>query len=274
MSRNASGHARASLRGKQNGWTLVELLVVMVILAVLASLLLPAVQTTRERARRLACAHHLHQIGLGMHAYHDTYRTFPPGGVEWRGSVGNRKLRQLAWSAYLLPFVGEASLYDALDLSTPFDSSENAVPAATVLRFYLCPSSVRESPLVEGRGGCDYGGIFGERIQSPNSPPKGTMLYDRAISLSEIADGSSHTLLIGEDARWPEGQWINGRNVFDQAYAINASPPFENDIRSEHPGGANGLLADGSARFLNENMVLAALAALCTREGGEAVTAY
>ena len=77
-----------------------------------------------------------------------------------------------------------------------------------------------------------------------------------------------------EDSEFGDGQWINGRNVMDQAFGINAAPDFENDIRSEHPGGANGLLADGSARFLREQMDLKVLAALCTRAGHEVIGDY
>ncbi len=73
------------------------------------------------------------------------------------------------------------------------------------------------------------------------------MLYDRAIAIAEITDGTSNTLIIAEDGEFADGQWINARNVFDQAYAINRAPAFENDIRSKHPGGANGLFCDGSA---------------------------
>ncbi|MDZ7620426.1 MAG: DUF1559 domain-containing protein, partial [Patescibacteria group bacterium] len=126
--------------------------------------------------------------------------------------------------------------------------------------------------LVSGRGPCHYGGIFGERITSQNDPPKGVMLYDQRISIAEIRDGTSNTLAISEDSDFSDGQWINGLNVFDQAYGINQAPASENDIRSNHPGGANGLFCDGSARFLAESMELKTLAAICTRAGGEVVT--
>jgi prepilin-type processing-associated H-X9-DG protein len=81
----------------------------------------------------------------------------------------------------------------------------------------------------------------------------------------------STTLLIGEDTHWLEMQWINGANLFDQAFAINQAPPFENDLRSDHPGGVHVLFADGSARFLRESLALPVLAAICTRAGGEPV---
>ncbi|HMP60487.1 MAG TPA: hypothetical protein PKD86_14155, partial [Gemmatales bacterium] len=130
----------------------------------------------------------------------------------------------------------------------------------------------RRAPTGDGRGANDYGGIFGERITSPNQPPKGVMIYDLAFALTEIPDGTSQTLMISEDSGFPDGQWINGRNVFDQAFPINKAPKWENDIRSDHGGGANGLFADGSARFLRETMALPVLAAICTRAGGELIT--
>jgi hypothetical protein len=97
------------------------------------------------------------------------------------------------------------------------------------------------------------------------------MIFDRSLSAASVRDGLSNTLIVGEDTAWPDGQWINGRNVFDQAYPINAAPPFENDIRSHHPGGAQVVLADSSVRFLSEELDVKVLAALCTRAGGEPV---
>jgi type II secretory pathway pseudopilin PulG len=246
----------------------VELLVVAAVVGLLLALVLPAIQAAREAARATACGQHLRQVGLGLQAYHAAWRSFPPGGLEWRAG-GDRSRRQLAWSAFLLPFVEQQALYERLDLSQAFDSPANAEPAATVLPIYLCPSASRESPRVEGRGPCDYGGIYGERITSANQPPKGTMLYDRTVKLEQIRDGASRTLIVAEDSAWPDGQWINGRNIFDQAYPINRAPPFENDIRSNHPGGAQAVLADGAVRFLPEALDLRVLAALCTRAGGE-----
>jgi prepilin-type N-terminal cleavage/methylation domain-containing protein len=255
----------------RRAFSLVEVLVVIAIVGLLAALLLPAIQASREASRRTVCANNLRQMGIALSAYHAAHRRFPVGCTEWR-SVPNSSARQLAWSAYLLPFLEEQSLFDALDLNRAFDSPRNAA-AETVLSIYLCPSSQRRSPLVDGRGACDYGGIYGERLTSPNNPPKGTMLIDAAVTLRQIRDGAAKTLIVAEDSRFSDGQWINGRNIFDQAFAINAAPPYENDIRSEHPGGALGVMVDGSVHFLAETMDLKTLAALCTRAGGEAVSA-
>lgn len=267
-----------SRRAGLPGFTLVELLVVMAIIGTLIAILLPAVQRAREAARRAGCLNNLRQMGIGVHHYHDALGTFPPGGIEHRTTINpatgmpyGASGRQLAWSVFLLPYVEQGSLYARIDTGKSFDAVENAEAAATVLSIYICPSVPQGSQLRSGRGPCQYGGIYGERISGPNNPPKGVMLYDRAIAMAEIVDGTSSTLIIAEDGEFADGQWINARNVFDQAYAINRAPAFENDIRSKHPGGANGLFCDGSARFLAETMDLPTLAAICTRAGREVV---
>ena len=256
-------------RPTRSAFTLVELLVVIAITAMLVSILLPAVQGARAAARRTQCQNNLRQIGIGLQSHHTTMNAFPVGVTEWRGFGGSPERRQIAWSARLLPFVEQQNVFDQLDLETAFDSKENAEAAATILPIYICPSSRRSDRLVQGRGPCDYGGINGERLVSPNNPPKGTMLADVAISHEHIQDGISRTIVVAEDSLFEDGQWINGRNIFDQAFPINAAPDWENDIRSEHPGGAYAVRADGSVHFLDEGMEKTVLAALCTRAGGD-----
>ncbi len=254
---------------RARGISLVELLMVIALVGVLLAVLLPAVQAAREAARRTSCLNNLRQMGLALQAYHGALGSFPVGCLEFRALPSQTARRQLAWSALLLPYLEQTALAGRLDFGQAFDSPRNATAAATVLPIYLCPSTPRQNLLANGRGPCDYGGMFGERITGPNKPPKGVMLYEAAIALRRITDGASHTIAVGEDSRFQDGQWINGRNVFDQAFGVNLAPPFENDMRSEHPLGVDVLLADGSARFLHNSLELPVLAALCTRAGGE-----
>jgi len=263
-----------AMRHRATAFTLVELLAVIAIIGVLLALLLPALQSSREASRRTACQNNLHQIGLAMQGYHASRRAFPPGGIEVRANPSETAKRQLAWCAFILPQLGEQSIYAQLDLSQPFDSSANAAGAATVLTVFVCPDTRRAVNVLQGRGACNYGGMFGERITSPNKPPKGAMIYDVALVLKDISDGASRTILIAEDRDFPDDQWINALNVFDQAFAINAAPAIENDMGSYHPGGAHALFADSSVHFLRDGLAVRILAALCTRAGNEPVTSF
>jgi prepilin-type N-terminal cleavage/methylation domain-containing protein/prepilin-type processing-associated H-X9-DG protein len=256
------------------GFTLIELLVVTTIIGVLIAILLPAVQSAREAARRMSCSNNLHQIGVGLQNYHAAVGCFPPGAIEpaFKKTLG----RQYAWSALLLPYVEQQAVWDKIDFTKPSYAAENAAIAATVIPMYLCPTSRRDSPLVQGRGATDYGGLYGETI-SPHPAgwvaENGMMVYDRAFTIAEISDGTSCTLIVSEDCAWGDGQWINGLNIFDQRYPINFVPAnpllLENEMRSDHPGGVNAALCDGSARFLRQTMDTVTLKAIITRAGGE-----
>lgn len=248
--------------------TLVELLVVVAVLAALLALLLPAVQAVREAGRRVQCASNLREIGCALHGHLLAKRVFPAGCLEWKPGTGGTN-RCLAWSAFILPWLEQQSLADRIDFSKPYDHAVNAAAAAVPLPVFACPSAGR-IPLVGGLGGSDYGGINGERIRSPNNPEKGVFINNRGIAEREISDGLSNTLFVGECASgpWPDGQWINGRNLFDQAYSVNW-PTWEDEMRSRHPGGAHGLCGDGVVRFIADATDRLVLAAVCTRNRGE-----
>ncbi len=98
---------------KKFAFTLVELLVVIAIIGILISLLLPAVQSARESARRMQCSNNMKQIGLGVHNYHDTYKTMPAGFT----GTG------FTWSGAILPYIEQGNLYSMLS----FDSSNEAI---------------------------------------------------------------------------------------------------------------------------------------------------
>jgi prepilin-type N-terminal cleavage/methylation domain-containing protein/prepilin-type processing-associated H-X9-DG protein len=252
------------------GMTLAELLVVVAVIAALVALLLPAVHAAREAARRTACLNNLRNVGCGLHGHLLAKRRFPIGCLEWRAGWKPAPARCLAWSAAILPWLEEQPLHEQIDFDRSFADPANAAAAATRVAIYLCPSADRSGG-PDWMGRTDYGGLTGERITSPNNPEKGVLIHDRAFAEREISDGLSKTIFVAECSRgpWPDGQWINGRNLFDQAYAINW-PTWEDEIRSRHDGGAQALFGDGAVRMLSETTDLQVLAAACTRNGQEA----
>ncbi|MGD9720675.1 MAG: DUF1559 domain-containing protein [Pirellulales bacterium] len=279
-SRIARSHPKNSSAGKAGGFTLVEILVVIAIIGLLVALLLPAVQASRESARRSQCASNLRQVGVGLLAYHDARSAFPPGCVE-------PTRRRLAWSTLLLPYIEEVAAFDLYDLDAEFYSARNRQAAGVLVPIYLCPSTVRltkararnTSGDVNRNGQydpgdelamADYGGMFGWA----NVPPfgNGALLYDDVVSLRQVTDGSAHTILVAEDTgrgTTMNGPWSDGENIFDAGVAINALQ--NNEIWSDHPRGAQVLNCDGSVHFLDEGLDLRVLAALCTRAGNEVI---
>jgi prepilin-type N-terminal cleavage/methylation domain-containing protein len=254
------------------GMTLVELLVVAAIVAALVAILLPAVQAAREAARRTSCANNLRHIGCALHGHLLAKRRFPVGCMEWKAGTGGTN-RCLAWSAFILPWLEQQDVADRLDLTKAYDAEANREAGSIGIPLFICSSADRTGWTVGGLGRSDYGGLAGERIAGPNSPMKGPLVHETGFTAVQISDGLSKTLFVAECAAgaWSDGQWINGRNLYDQAFAIN-QPTWEDEIRSRHPGGAHGLVGDGAVQFLAETIDTRVLAAACTRARSESQT--
>jgi prepilin-type N-terminal cleavage/methylation domain-containing protein len=156
-----TGHAPNVSRPARPGFTLVELLVAIAIVGMLVSLLIPAVQSARSAAGRVACANNLRQLGLASQSYESAHGWLPDG--QWRKVLGGPKYSCLA---QLLPHLEEGALYQQIDFNQPIGARVNKGteaapgPTATIVSAVLCPEAASFHPTrVRGRiGDVDGGG--------------------------------------------------------------------------------------------------------------------
>jgi prepilin-type N-terminal cleavage/methylation domain-containing protein len=236
---------------KRNGFTLVELLVVIAIIGVLVGLLLPAVQSAREAARRMQCSNNLKQIALACHNYESAFKKFPPSAIVDLNvsTTANNE----AWGVHgrILNYLEQANLRDLVDLSVGWDS-QPAIDGVKVPVF-SCPSdpgSDQVRTFSDGRPSLyptTYGFNFGTWfVYDPTTRKGGDGMFfpDSFLGFRDCLDGTSHTLLVGEVKAWTP-YTRNGGPVTTaipstqaEAEAIVASgAQFKNTGHTEWPDG-------------------------------------
>lgn len=317
---------------RRSAFTLVELLVVIAIIGVLIALLLPAVQAAREAARRTQCTNNFKQLALGLHNYHDVNLKFPHNSYPQSGS-GSTMQRGPSWIFRTLPFIEQNNAYKTADQTGDWTAQDGAMPAVNQTLFnelrvdgLWCPSS--PLPETTNYGGVEYqltnyvgvegsyyqGGTSTTAAGQPYHDTYGRTVYNGVIQIEEykvnmsgITDGTSNTLMVGEQSNYQfdaSGNRVDRRsngyvgggafscgsgskswtqNVTTLRYPIaggygaagnaasyNVNIPFF----SAHPTGVLGGLADGSVRFIPETIDFATLTALCDRRDGAVLGEY
>jgi prepilin-type N-terminal cleavage/methylation domain-containing protein/prepilin-type processing-associated H-X9-DG protein len=200
---------------KRTAFTLVELLVVIAIIAVLLSLLLPAVQRAREAVSRAACTNNMRQLGLALHNYHDAVGSFPPG-ITVKGT-DNLEMGGFCGFVPLLPYLEQDALFGRWDMSRQWYEAPNADLVSTQLKVFYCPSNrnggvIDMSFLVPFAGrplpnlaACDYllcKGANAAMCEVTQVPAAGRGAFDvnTHTRLCDIDDGTSNTFAVGEGA--------------------------------------------------------------------------
>lgn len=213
---------------RNRGFTLIELLVVIAIIAILVSLLLPAVQQAREAARRTQCKNNLKQIGLAMHNYHDVYNMFPLGACAKPASAGPPGFGvdiSIGAFASILPFIEAANLKNLYNDETSWEN-QSPIVAITIVKTYLCPSATGSEiatnpalaafPIGPDSGANQYllskGPSLGWCLSPQSDPNIGMFAINLRTRFRDITDGSSNTLCVGEGATGAPFEQVQDRN--------------------------------------------------------------
>lgn len=293
-----------SERTSPRAFTLVELLVVIAIIGILIALLLPAVQSAREAARRAQCSNNLKQLGLAVHGYHDVRRELPPSRI----NDG-----QATWAWLILPHMEQQQIFDLWDFA---DGDFYDLPEDTrriVVQDFICPSQEHESLLVSVEPGDthshpepEYEGAITDynpstistcvsltgssttnakladgaivpgdfaRPDGENFPRTITRFWSRT-KFKDIVDGTSLTLMLGHvSKRSAEAKHAFGGDTEPGQRAGELAPfsqgPDEYGFGGPHPGVVLFAMGDASIQAISRNVDPAVIDRMVTRYGDD-----
>lgn len=280
----------------RRGLTLVELLAVVAIIAILVAMLLPAVQSVRESARRVQCANNAKQQALALLAFVGANGHFPPG---W-------DRQGAAWSAFILPQLERSAMYDSLILTgstVNWGVTPNVRAISTVVDVFRCPSlpdNLADLEFGIRRVAASYGGCASSTVAHDttlrSSPQNGIFYGESRTAAASIRRGASNTILIGERRteywfgkdgqkmdHWYIGSWqiagwplpqseeysefVGSTGVPMNARLIPSASghAIEQSFGSHHYGGGTFASADGAVHYLDESIEGAVYATLGSR---------
>jgi prepilin-type N-terminal cleavage/methylation domain-containing protein/prepilin-type processing-associated H-X9-DG protein len=290
-----------SMKQIRPGFTLIEIMVVLAIIAVLFALLTTAVQKVRATAARVSCQNNLKQIGLALHQHHDMQNRLP-AGMRWKR--GRDIMPMSSWLVAILPYIEKDSLWkqaeDAYKQSRrPFKNPPH-IGLTTVVPLYVCPADGRGYAVqTSSKHGyqvalTSYLGVSGTGIYKKD----GVFFRDSTVRIGDITDGTSNTIMVGERPPSPDfqfGWWYAGAGqrvtgscdmllsvqeqnlqpvsssscapgIYTFAPGTINNPCDAFHFWSPHSGGANFLYADGTVHFLTYDAA-SLLPSLATRAG-------
>jgi prepilin-type N-terminal cleavage/methylation domain-containing protein/prepilin-type processing-associated H-X9-DG protein len=318
-----------SARAPRRGFTLVELLVVIAIIAVLIGLLLPAVQSAREAARRGDCTSKLKQVALAVLNYESARGHFPPEGVGYgwctssAGGAGDTDILNMSGFVLLLPYMEETALHDRLDRRSAFANrttggccsyagNRNGTLAGSItanspfvtqeIPALMCLSDPGKRTSTYNHGSVRGAATNYDFVANPGGLSSCNWWKTAAATsryifgegsrtrIADVTDGTSHTLLMGETVRevrngsnpaWAYRAWV--QHGIEPAGGINrwqglvgTTYPFVRGkldtwsrAGSLHPGGCNFAMADGSVRFVRENVTTTVLSQAARMADGQ-----
>jgi prepilin-type N-terminal cleavage/methylation domain-containing protein/prepilin-type processing-associated H-X9-DG protein len=209
---NAVSRRKPVARAARQAFTLVELLVVITIIGILMSLLLPAVQSAREAARRLQCANNAKQLGLALQNYHTGFRIFPASSVWKENGNGGLTLTDIeapnnddvgeSWVVLILPQLDSQNVRSHLDVDQRMTSPANAVARAAQLTVMLCPSdSFNQKPFM--------GSASSATSEMGDNWARGNYAANASLGYMSVSNGTHISQKIDFNGASPTGGWTN-----------------------------------------------------------------
>ncbi|WP_459558254.1 DUF1559 domain-containing protein [Lacunimicrobium album] len=215
---------------------------------VLVAIFLPERRNGREAARRTTCKNNLKQIGIALHNYHDEYGMFPPA---YTVDAEGNKLH--SWRTLILPYMEQAALYKAIDLTKPWDDPVNEVVRQTSLPVYHCPSS--------GGSGApnhtNYLAFVGDDLAFPHA---------KSRTQQDFTDGLGETILVVDVPEQNMVEWMSPNDADEEMYQS-----FQPESEISHRGVVQILLGDGAVRTVTVTLPSEKRRALMTVGGNEDV---
>lgn len=279
----------------QAGFTLVELLVVILCIGILVGLLLPAVRSAREPARRMQCANNLKQLQLAVANYEAAFRRFPAAmGGTTSGDKLQCNMGRLSGAIALLPYLEQDHVFKKIQSEQTIDGQVYPVggpapwikeysPFQTRLPMFLCPSN----PPTEGLVQTNYAFCIGDTAFDIHTTPvaRGVFACKKYIKLSDVTDGLSHTIGLSEIGGMSKNQ-IQGQIAINQPRSMlertsNVKSLIEKEGSTNFskqaqlsPFGRGARWADGAAGFSLFNTILPPNHVSCAVGGDEEVDGY
>jgi prepilin-type processing-associated H-X9-DG protein len=310
-----------TIRQRSHGiraFTIVELIVSIAVVAILIGLLLPAVQSAREAARRVQCTQNLKQIGLALHHYHDVASSLPPGSIACYdprycdASDCHVRLIDKGIFVSLLPYVEGTAVYNSINQNVSIYAIDNSTIQGIGISGLTCPSDPTASiaqPIFDGPGIgpffarpidptrlmalTSYAGCYGTYPVIGYAKPgmgcdipgnilsqlDGSFNTRKPITFAHITDGLSQTMFVAEHSvtsiyaartvsNWtsPDVAWYFSGNPGSTLFLTFFPPNIQRKVNlsggsnfrfsasSNHPGGLNALMGDGSVKFIKDSI--------------------
>jgi prepilin-type N-terminal cleavage/methylation domain-containing protein/prepilin-type processing-associated H-X9-DG protein len=216
-----------------SAFTLVELLVVIAIIGILVALLLPAIQASRESARRASCTNHMSQLILAVHEFESGHEYYPAGTVNPKGPIQNLPNgHHISWIVRILPHIEEGVLYGKIDTSLSAYHQKNDFARQKSIEQLICPSAPTDDWPYSNYAACHHD------VEAPiDTTNNGVFFLNSKITREDIKDGAAYTLFLGEkvvdnfDLGWISGTSSTLRNTGSQlsnqiSTMWGASPPW------------------------------------------------